>query len=1052
MTQAVRQDNLFSAENWQAVYQSFRNADFKAYDFDTLRSAMVDYIRLSYPENFNDWIQSSEFVALIDLIAFLGQNLAFRVDLNSRENFIDTAERRDSVLKLARFLSYNPKRNIAASGLLKIKAIKTTETVFDTMGQSLSNKLIQWVNVNDPDNYEKFITVLNAAMNPSHKFGNPVKAGTVDGVTTQQYALSSVTGDIVTIGYTANVSGTDENFEITNSDFIDNQFFKESVPNPYSTFNLLYRNNNAGNTSPDTGFFVLFKQGQLTKSDFQINDYVENRVIDLDIPNINESDVFVQSVNGDGSVIETWDKVPNVSGNNVIYNSYARGVRKIYSVITREDDKISIKFGDGLFSDVPMGIIRVWTRKSNALSYVIKPVDMKNITWDSAYYDAQGRQQYLTIVADLEYSVNNSSPAESMTSIKRNAPLAYSTQDRMVTGEDYTVYPLTQSADVLKVKAVNRVHSGFSRYKDSLDPTGTYQSIDMLADDMYMYKQNDYVTTTLTVTNKLYIRDIVQQIERKLTAGGTVNFYYANYPYLAIAGNDIMWNTVGTAGGSCTGYFTKNGRIISVGTREFDAALRQMVAGALIEFSSGDWAAITSISLSGLGMVNAKGVATGLKSSGEGCITLSKNIKSGVIASKIIPSYKKRFSLEEAAAIKEQLTLKNNFAIRYDNLTQTYKIVTADNINVSTFYSTANAGNEARQNLDASWIYYITFQDDKYIVRQKTLNYVIGSDSKLKFGNINFLDGKSNAARADKIKFLKINTKSDNSGILGSPIEFLVATYFTNEDGYTDSGRVVVKLADVDSNYLPDDPYAFERLIGDSMVNITSTTSTNGTMQTSVVESTAGALSGRTDLIAQWQHIAESNQRIDPAMVNIIDMFVLSANYDTEYRRWIKTDGSAANRPLPPTTVAMNQQFANLELVKTSSDTIIFRPAKYKLLFGKLADAEFQAKFKVIKMPGTSLNDNEIKSKVVAAIDSFFDISNWSFGETFYFTELAAYIHTMLSGSISSVVIVPVIVTSTFGKLFQVPSSPDELFANCATVNDIDIISQITDTNIRIGK
>ena len=126
MAQTIRQENLFAAENWQSVYQSFKNADFKAYDFDTLRTAMIEYIRTNYPEDFNDWIQSSEFVALIDLVAFLGQNLGFRIDLNSRENFIDTAERKENVLRLARFLSYNPKRNVSAQGLLKIKSIKVS--------------------------------------------------------------------------------------------------------------------------------------------------------------------------------------------------------------------------------------------------------------------------------------------------------------------------------------------------------------------------------------------------------------------------------------------------------------------------------------------------------------------------------------------------------------------------------------------------------------------------------------------------------------------------------------------------------------------------------------------------------------------------------------------------------------------------------------------------------------------------------------------------------------------------------------------------------------
>ena len=64
---ATRQDVLFAAEDYIAKYQSFAQSNFQAYDFDTLKAAMVDYIRLNYPEDYNDWIQSSEFISLMDL-------------------------------------------------------------------------------------------------------------------------------------------------------------------------------------------------------------------------------------------------------------------------------------------------------------------------------------------------------------------------------------------------------------------------------------------------------------------------------------------------------------------------------------------------------------------------------------------------------------------------------------------------------------------------------------------------------------------------------------------------------------------------------------------------------------------------------------------------------------------------------------------------------------------------------------------------------------------------------------------------------------------------
>jgi len=103
MAQGARQSSLFAAEDFSVVYESFAQANLQAYDFDTIRNAMVDYINTNYPENFNDWITSSEFTSLIELMAFLGHNLAFRADLGARENFLSTAERRESALRIAEF-------------------------------------------------------------------------------------------------------------------------------------------------------------------------------------------------------------------------------------------------------------------------------------------------------------------------------------------------------------------------------------------------------------------------------------------------------------------------------------------------------------------------------------------------------------------------------------------------------------------------------------------------------------------------------------------------------------------------------------------------------------------------------------------------------------------------------------------------------------------------------------------------------------------------------------------------------------------------------------
>jgi hypothetical protein len=180
-----RQNNLFAAEDWKVAYKAYSKVDFQAYDFDTIKDALVDYVRTNFPENFNDYTESSEFIAIIEMLAFLSQSIAFRMDINSRENFLETAERRDSIFKLAKMLGYNPKRNIPASGLMKVSAIRTTENLTDSLGNPLNNVNVFFDDANNPDSYEQFITILNAAMSSSNRYSTPIKTGKVNNINSE---------------------------------------------------------------------------------------------------------------------------------------------------------------------------------------------------------------------------------------------------------------------------------------------------------------------------------------------------------------------------------------------------------------------------------------------------------------------------------------------------------------------------------------------------------------------------------------------------------------------------------------------------------------------------------------------------------------------------------------------------------------------------------------------------------------------------------------------------------------------------------------------------
>ena len=97
------------------------------------------------------------------------------------------------------------------------------------------------------------------------------------------------------------------------------------------------------------------------------------------------------------------------------------------------------------------------------------------------------------------------------------------------------------------------------------------------------------------------------------------------------------------------------------------------------------------------------------------------------------------------------------------------------------------------------------------------------------------------------------------------------------------------------------------------------------------------------------------------------------------------------------------------------------------------------------------LTDNQIKTTIVTVIRNFFNISSWEFGETFFFTELAAAIHAALPTEINSVVLVPTFAANQFGDLFEILASEDEVFFPDVDVNDIEVVAGYTSTNLRLN-
>jgi hypothetical protein len=1113
MATTDRQNRLLVAEDWRKIYQAFQQADFKSYDFETLRRTMVAYLRENYPDDFNDFVESSEYVALIDLIAYISQSLSYRVDLNARENFLETAERRNSVLRLARLINYNAKRNKPATGLLKVDAISTTEDVNDSSGTNLANTNVIWNDSANSNYREQFTSILNAANQTGQLFGKPRESGTIGGISTEIYTLSSNQLDLPIFTFNKSIGGTNRTFEIVPSTINESESIYETSPSPGTGLTYSYRSDGSGDSSNNTGFFFLFKQGTMQQQTFSVNTAVTNFIQNLDVSNINDTDVFLFKLDQFGQQLEEWTKIPSLSGNNAIYNSLAKTERNTYNVVSKADDTVDLVFGDGNFSNLPLGSFITYYRTSDNAKYAIQPSDMQNVSLSVPYTDANGGQQTLSITLSLKASVYNAAATESNDSIREKAPQVYYSQNRMITAEDYQVVPLSASQEIVKVRSVNRSASGISRAKEILDPTGAYSNVSVFAEDGILYREESTQQFTFNFSNRSEIQSTIDvSVEAKLKEAYARQFYYLKYATKDLSTLSATWNSTTTSTNTNTGFFTSGGAL-KIGDSA-TSNLKFAKVGALIKFTSPDTREFLNSKLVTAGTDNAEDRAwakigavvldganqgSGNLESGEGPVTLNNIIPNGAVLNAVIPNFTTSFSSTLEADLIDRIEAYEEFGLRYDIDTETWKVITSTNLSTSAVFDLNNTGSTSGTNLDASWWFKFTNDGNTYTVQFRKLDYIFESESQNKFHydvEEKIYDYKTGKSVKDTVKILKTNSIVSTGNSVGYPITWQVVDTVTESDGFQDNRKIKVGFFDDDDDGVVDNPELFDIIVEptvsestkfvffekytsydtieryrpyaatnfvvsekESDITLSSTTYDNNQLfyfyaaDEDVIkkyDSTTNTLSTSTDYLArrgrssisfQYKHNAGQETRIDPSVSNIVDVYLLERTYDNLFRIWLQDGGT---KPSTSTTDQLRISYSGtLNPLKSLSDQIIYHPVKYKILFGSNADEELQATFKIVKNSKTNVTDAVIKTRVIAAINEFFALDNWDFGDTFYFTELAAYIHNQLAPDILTAVIVPNQSGQTFGSLFQINSAADEIFISGATVDDVSIITAL---------
>jgi hypothetical protein len=538
----------------------------------------------------------------------------------------------------------------------------------------------------------------------------------------------------------------------------------------------------------------------------------------------------------------------------------------------------------------------------------------------------------------------------------------------------------------------------------------------------------------------------------------------------------------------------------------FFNANNQLVAGVPVRADEKliVWASPTAVFLDGTNQ------GLGNFSNGVGPVTLNNFVPTGAIATQVIPLFVTDLNTSIRQSIFNEILLNRNFGLGYNNLTAQWYLINSTNLDVGAEFSLSNAQSTTGINNDASWFIQAVTNGENYTVSIRSLDYYFGSvlDTRFFFfTNQQIYDSRTGTTIRDFVNVLKTNSKPDSNLPLEGDTRLRIIGQPVQSDGLVDDFQVLVSFEDSDNDGVPDNPDFFNEIVAPlvspnlKLVFLQSTVDFDNLqryllVEPGIVNSTYATLDNielvkqsfvdgqvfyayeqelfyslfvdpntgtrsliaRTDFIArvgrqslyfQYRHNSPLTSRLDPGSTNIIDLYVVTLQYYTAYQNWIKDSTGTVPEPLPPTLDQLTTDYAGLQEYKMISDNVVVNSVEFKPLFGPKATEELRATIKVIRAPNSTAGVSEIKNLVVTNMDAYFSLDKWNFGDTFYFSELAAYIHSQIGDIVSSVVLVPLNQQKYFGDLYEIRSAPNQIFVNAATVNDIEVIQALTSTNLR---
>ena len=97
-----------------------RPINYTSRDFESIKTDLENYAKRYYPTTFKDFSEASFGALMLDMVAYVGDQLSFYADFQSNESFLDSAIRYDNVVRLSETLGYKNQGTAKSTGTIAI--------------------------------------------------------------------------------------------------------------------------------------------------------------------------------------------------------------------------------------------------------------------------------------------------------------------------------------------------------------------------------------------------------------------------------------------------------------------------------------------------------------------------------------------------------------------------------------------------------------------------------------------------------------------------------------------------------------------------------------------------------------------------------------------------------------------------------------------------------------------------------------------------------------------------------------------------------------------